>query len=170
MKTRSFTSVCAALCCALAVALPVKTAAAIDDQQFNEFKDLVTKLGQKIDKQDQRIDQLEKTHAQDGQVHAQDQKIHEQDQQKTQALEQKLGETQRTVADVQQRAAVGGPVEPLPRMPLEEATVNHNFSILGDAEFQYAKASGQHGSFLFAYFAPVCLYLCADHGLFEARV
>src|SRR5258708_8573544 len=168
MKTRSFTSVCAALCCALAVALPVKTAAAIDDQQFNELKDVVTKLGQKIDKQDQRIDQLEKTHAQDGQVHAQDQKIHEQDQQKIQALEEKLGETERTVADVQQKAAMAAPVEPLARMPLEEATVNHNFSILGDAEVQYAKTSGQHGTFLFADFAPVFLYRGGDKVLFEA--
>ena len=155
MKTRSFALGCAALCCALAVALPLRTAAAVDDEQFKELKDLVNKLGQKIDKQDQRIDQLEKTHAQDGQVHAQDQKVHEQDQQKIQELEQKLGETQRTVADVQQKAAMAAPVEPLPRMPLEEATVNHNFSILGDAEVQYAKTSGQHGTFLFADFAPV---------------
>src|SRR5438477_7233858 len=119
MKTRSFALGCAALCCALAVVLPVRTtAAAIDDQQFNELKDLVTKLGQKIDKQDQRIDQLEKTHAQDGQVHTQDQKTHEQDQQKIKELEQKLGETRRTVAEVQQKAAAAGPVEPLPRMPL----------------------------------------------------
>src|SRR5207244_2624920 len=132
------------------------------------LKDLVNKLGQKIDKQDQRIDQLEKTHAQDGQVHAQDQKIHEQDQQKIQELEQKLGETQRTVADVQQKAAMAAPVEPLPRMPLEEATVNHNFSILGDAEVQYAKTSAQHGTFLFADFAPVFLYRGGEKVLFEA--
>src|SRR5438477_3829096 len=169
MKTRSFALGCAALCCALAVVLPVRTtAAAIDDQQFNELKDLVTKLGQKIDKQDQRIDQLEKTHAQDGQVYAQDQKTHEQDQQKIKELQQKLGETQRTVAEVQQKAAAAGPVEPLPRMPLDEATVNHNFSILGDAEVQYAKGSGQHGSFLFADFAPVFLYRGGEKVLFEA--
>ncbi len=168
IKTRSFALRCAALCCAFAVALPLRTAAAVDDEQFKELKDLVNKLGQKIDKQDQRIDQLEKTHAQDGQVHAQDQKIHEQDQQKIQELQQKVGETQRTVAEVQQKAAMAAPVEPLPRMPLEEATVNHNFSILGDAEVQYAKTSGQHGTFLFADFAPVFLYRGGDKVLFEA--
>jgi hypothetical protein len=168
MKIRSFALGCAAACCALVMALPVRTAAAIDDQQFNELKDLVTKQGHKIEKQDQRIDQLEKTHAQDGQVHAQDQKIHEQDQQKIQELEQKVGETQRTVADVQQKAAMAAPVEPLPRVPLDEATVNHNFSILGDAEFQYAKTSGQHGAFLFADFAPVFLYRGGEKVLFEA--
>src|SRR3989442_13512270 len=58
--------------------------------------------------------------------------------------------------------------EPLPRMPLEEATVNHNFSILGDAEVQYAKTSGQHGTFLFADFAPVFLYRGGENVLFEA--
>src|SRR5438309_4025010 len=168
MKTRSFALGCACICCALVVPLPVRTVAAIDDQQFNELKGLVTNLGQKIEKQDQRIEQLEKTHAQDAQVHAQDQKTHEQDQQKIQELEQKLGETHRTVADVQQKAAMAAPVEPLPRMPLEEATVNHNFSMLGDAEVQYAKTSGQHGTFLFADFAPIFLYRGGEKVLFEA--
>src|SRR5260221_9164025 len=161
MKTRFFALGCAAAWCALMVTAPVATPAAIDDQQFNELKAVVTKLGQQIEKQDQRIDQLEKTHAQDGQVHAQDQ-------QKIQSLEQKLGQTQQTVADVQQRAAMAAPVEPMPRMPLDEATVNHNFSILGDAEFQYAKTSGEHGSFLFADFAPVFLYRGGEKVLFEA--
>jgi len=170
MKTRSFALGCAAVCCALAVALPIRTVAAIDDQQFKELKDLVTNLGQKIEKQDQRIEQLEKTHTQDAQVHAQDQKAHEQDQQKIQELEQKLGETQRTVSDAQQQTAMAGPVEPLPRMPLEEATVNHNFSILGDAEVQFAKTSGQHGTFLFADFAPIFLYRGGENVLFEAGV
>ncbi len=150
------------------MALPVRTTAAVDDQQFKDLTDLVSKLGQKLEKQDQRIEQLEKAHTQDGQVHTQDQKLHEQDQQKIQQLEQKVGETQRTVVDVQQKTAVGGPVEPLPRMPLDEATVNHNFSILGDAEVQYVKASGKHGSFLFADFAPVFLYRGGEKVLFEA--
>src|SRR6266446_3431648 len=168
MKTRFYALRCAAAGCALVMALPLGTAAATDDQQFNELKDLLNKLSQKVEKQDQRIDQLEKTHAQDAQAHAQDQKTHEQDQQKIQELEQKLGDTQRTVTDVQQKAAMAAPVEPLPRMPLDEATVNHNFSILGDAEVQFAKTSGQHASFLFADFAPIFLYRGGDRVLFEA--
>jgi hypothetical protein len=68
----------------------------------------------------------------------------------------------------QRAAAAAAPVEPIPRMPLEEATVNHNFSILGDAEFQFAKTSGQHGTFLFADFAPVFLYRGGEKVLFEA--
>src|SRR5439155_26534106 len=156
MKTRSFALGCACVCCALAVPLPVGTAAAIDDQRFNELKELVTKLGQKIEKQDQRIEQLEKTHAQDAQVHAQDQKTHEQDQRKIQELQQKLGETQQAVSNVQ-TPAIAVPVEPLPRVPLDEATVNHNFSILGDAEFQYVKTSGHHGTFVCADVALIVL-------------
>lgn len=172
MKTRSVAVGCVAVCSALTFALPSGRAAAIDDQRFNELKDLVTKLSQKVEKQDQRIDELEKTHAQDAQAHAQDQKTHQQDQQKIQQLEQKLGDTQRTVADVQlhsaTHAAVVGSPEPIPRMPLDEATVNHNFSILGDAEVQYAKTSGEHGAFLFADFAPIFLYRGGDRVLFEA--
>src|SRR5260370_37178892 len=132
MKTLSLALGCAAACCALFMDLPIATAAAIDEQQFNELKDLVNKLGQKIDKQDQRIEQMEKTHAQDAQVHAQDQKRHEQDQQKIQELEKKLGETQQTVADVQQKAtaAAAALVEPTPRRRLDRGTVVHNVSVL----------------------------------------
>lgn len=175
MKSHSFGLGCAA-CCVLVMTLPIRTAAAIDDQQFNELKDLVNKLGQKTEKQDQRIDQLEKTHEQDAQVHALDQQIHTEDQKKIQELEQKVGDVQRTEADVQLHKAVhkavheamATPAEPMPRMPLEEATVNHNFSILGDAEVQYAKTSGQHGTFVFADFAPIFLYRGGEKVLFEA--
>jgi hypothetical protein len=168
MKIRSFALGCAASF-ALIVALPIATAATVDDQQFNELKDLVNKLGQKVEKQDHRIEQLEKTHEQDALAHEQDQKLHETDQQKIQDLEKKLRETQQSVADVQQKAAaMAVPVEPLPRMPLDEATVNHNFSILGDAEFQFAKTSGQNGTFLFADFAPIFLYRGGENVLFEA--
>jgi len=172
MKTHSFVPGCAALWCAVALGLAGGTAAAADDQQLSELKDLLIKLSQKVDKQDQRIEQLENARAQDAQVHTQDQKTHEQDQQKIQELQQKLQETQRTVSDVQlhsaMHSAMAAPTEPLPRVPLDEGTVNHNFSILGDAEFQYAQASGQHGAFLLADFAPIFLYRGGDKVLFEA--
>jgi len=168
MKTRSFASGCAAACCALALALPGRTAAGIDDQHFNELKDLINKLSQKVEKQDQRIEQLEKAHAQDALVHAQDQKTHEQDQQKINELQQKLDDTQRTVTDVQQKAALAMPAEPLPRVPLDEGTVNRNFSILGDAEVQFAKTSGENGAFVLADFAPIFLYRGGEKVLFEA--
>jgi hypothetical protein len=155
--------------CAFLLSQSAGAAAAVDDQQFNELKNVLTNLVQKVEKQDQRIDQLEKAHTQDAQTHVQDQKTHEQDQQKIQELEQKLGQTQRSVADVQQQtAAAVAAAEPPPRAPIDEATVNHNFLILGDAEFQYAKAAGQHGAFVLADFAPIFLYRGGENLLFEA--
>jgi hypothetical protein len=53
-------------------------------------------------------------------------------------------------------------------VPLDEATVNHSFQILGDAEFQYAKADHQHGGFAQTDFAPIFLYRAGDNLLFEA--
>jgi hypothetical protein len=51
---------------------------------------------------------------------------------------------------------------------LDEATVNHNFMMLGDAEFQFVKTEGQNGAFLLADFAPIFLYRAGDNILFEA--
>jgi hypothetical protein len=152
----------------LALALPGRATAAVDDSQFNELKEMLTKLGQKVEQQDQRIEQLEKAHSQDAQVHTLDQKTHDQDQQKIKELEQKLGETQQTVSNVQQNATMAVAPEPLPRVPLDEGTVNHNFSILGDAEVQFAKTSGQNGAFVMADFAPIFLYRGGEKVLFEA--
>ena len=44
----------------------------------------------------------------------------------------------------------------------------HSFSIVGDAEFQFAKISHQHGAFLLADFAPIFLFRGGDKILFEA--
>jgi hypothetical protein len=161
MKTPSFPLRCATICSAVLFLLPLATIGAVDDQQFNELKELINKLAQKVEKQDQRIEQLEKTHAQDAQAHDQDQK-------KIQELEQKLGETQQTVSNVQQTAASVVPAEPGPRMPLDEASVNHNFLIVGDAEVQYGRTAGQHASFELADFAPIFLYRAGNDVLFEA--
>lgn len=168
MKTRSFALQWAAAGCALIVALPGQSAAAIDEQQFNELKEQLGRLSQKVEQQGQRIEELEKAHTRDSTTHEQDQKTHEQDRQKILDLQQKLDNTQRTVSEVQQKAAMAAPAEPLPRVPLDEGTVNHNFSILGDAEFQYAKTSGQNGTFLLADFAPIFLYRGGENILFEA--
>jgi len=44
----------------------------------------------------------------------------------------------------------------------------HNFSIVGDAEFQFAKISHQHGAFELADFAPIFLFRGGEKVLFEA--
>jgi hypothetical protein len=51
---------------------------------------------------------------------------------------------------------------------MDEATVNHNFQILGDAEVQYVNSDHQNGSFALADFAPVFLYRGGENILFEA--
>ena len=90
------------------------------------------------------------------------------DQQTIQKLQQQLEATQQTAADAEQKSVAASQTQPLPRVPIDEATVNHNFQILGDAEFQYDKTSGQNGSFLLADFAPIFLYRGGDNVLFEA--
>ena len=77
-----------------------------------------------------------------------------------------MADTARTAADAEEKSAAAA--QPLPRVPIDEATVNHNFQILGDAEVQFAKATGQNGSFYLADFAPIFLYRGGDNILFEA--
>jgi len=98
------------------------------------------------------------------------QQLHEQDVQQLKELQAKLSETQQTAADAEQKstAAAQAQAQPVARGPIDEATVNRNFQILGDAEFQYANADHQHGSFLLADFAPIFLYRGGDNILFEA--
>jgi hypothetical protein len=133
--------------CAMGVMLPPHVSAAVSDADFNALKDLVQQMNGKLQS-------LEQTNMLD--------------QQTIRQLQQQLGETQQTAADAEQKSIAASQAQPLPRVPLDEATVNHNFQILGDAEFQYAKTSGQNGSFLLADFAPIFLYRAGDNILFEA--
>src|SRR5215469_16433161 len=77
------------------------------------------------------------------------QQIHAQDVQKIQALEDKLSRTQQTAEDAVQKsiAVAQTQAQPPPRPPIDEATVNHNFQIVGDAEFRYSKIDNQYGAF-----------------------
>jgi hypothetical protein len=137
----------AAAGCALGVALPTRVVAEVSDADFNALKDLVQQMNGKL----QALEQTNQL-----------------DQQTIHALQQELTDTQRTAADAQQKSVAAAETQPVPRTPIDEATVNHNFQILGDAEFQYDKADGQHGSFLLADFAPIFLYRGGDNVLFEA--
>ena len=88
--------------------------------------------------------------------------------QQIQQLQEKLAETQQIATNAEQKSIEAAQTQPLPRQPIDEATVNHNFMILGDAEVQYVKAAGQHGAFVLADFAPIFLYRAGDNILFEA--
>ena len=137
----------AAASCALGVTIPAPVAAAVSDADFNALKDLVQQMNGKL-----------QSLAQTNQL----------DQQVIQQLKQQLGETQQTAADAEQKSAAAVSAQAMPRVPLDEATVNHNFQILGDAEFQYAKGDGVNGAFMLADFAPIFLYRGGDNILFEA--
>ncbi len=67
--------------------------------------------------------------------------MHAQDQEKIKELEAKVDKSQQTADDAEQKslAAAQTQSQPVPRVPIDEATVNHNFQILGDAEFQYVQ-------------------------------
>lgn len=123
---------------ALCLGLPSPAKAEVSEAEFNALKSVVQQLSEQVQGLRQTNVLAEQTHRQD--------------MQQLQQLQAKLSETQ----------------QPQPRVPIDEATVNHNFQILGDAEFQYARADKQNGSFLQADFAPIFLYRGGDNILFEA--
>src|SRR6202158_5118934 len=100
--------------CMLAMALPQRATAAVDDNDFNALKDLVIKQGQ-------RIDQLEKAHEQDQQALEQTKKLHQQDQQQIQELKQQAGETQKTASDAIAKADAAAAA----KVPGPNATQKH---------------------------------------------
>lgn len=139
---------------AMGMAFPPRASAQVSESAFNALKQMVEKLSEQVQGLQQTNIIKEQTH--------------QKDMQQLQQLQEKLAETQRTAADAEQKSIAAAQPQPLPRVPLDEATVNHNFQILGDAEFQYAKTEGQHGAFMLADFAPIFLYRGGDNILFEA--
>ncbi len=135
-------------------AFPPQVSAEVSDADFNALKQAVLKLGEQV----QNLQQTNSIA----------QQVHEQDVQQLQALQTKLAETQQIATNTEQKVIEAAQTQPLPKQPLDEATVNHNFMMLGDAEFQYAKVAGQHGAFALADFAPIFLYRAGDNVLFEA--
>lgn len=141
--------------CAVAIALvPGARAAEVSEEDFKALKEEVRKLTEKMDR-------MEK-------VHETDEQIKQKDQEQIKQLQDKLGETQTTAADAARRAEAATQTQPIYRVPDDSGSVNKNFMILGDAEVQYAKFPGGHGTFLFADFAPIFLYRAGDRILFEA--
>lgn len=133
----------------------------VSDAQFNALKELVRKQGEQMQKLEDQMQKLEQSRAADEQTHQKDlEQIRE--------LQKRLGTNQQSAGNGQKEVIATVETQPIPRAIIDEATVNHNFIIVGDAEFQYAKASGQNGAFLLADFAPIFLYRGGDNILFEA--
>lgn len=168
MKTRRMTIGLVAAICAMWTALPPRAIAqateaaqapqttTVSPSDFQKLQDTVQKLSDQV----QKLEQANTTQ----------QQTHQDDIQQIKQLQDKLDQTQQTAQDAEKKstAAAQAQAQPLPQVPLDEATVNHNFQILGDAEFQYAKADHQHGAFLQSDFAPIFLYRAGDNILFEA--
>src|SRR5450432_183422 len=149
MKTCRWLSGLLAAGCAVGLMFPMPAAAAVSDADFNALKDMVQQMNQKLQS-------LEQTN--------------QMDQQTIQQLQQQLGDTKKTADDAEQKsiAAAQAQTAPVPHMPIDETTVNHNFQMLGDAKIQYTKTKGKNGTFLGAVFAPFSLYGAVENFLFEA--
>jgi TolA-binding protein len=154
METRRWIYGLMAAICVLGIALPPRAAAQVSLVDFNALKEAVQKLTEQV----QGLQQTNVLREQ----------IHEKDVQKIQQLEEKVAETQQIATNAEQKSLEAAQAQPPQRQPIDEATVNHNFMILGDAEIQYAKSAGQHGAFVQADFAPIFLYRGGDNILFEA--
>ena len=62
-------------------------------------------------------------------------------------LQQKVAETQKTADDAEQKSVAASQTQPLPRVPIDKASVNHNFQILGDAGMRYVRLPASTGRF-----------------------
>ena len=142
--------------CVLATTFTAR--AQVSTQDFNSLKATVLELSQ-------QVKSLNESNAAAS-------RMHELDQAELKDLRTQLKSTQQQAEDAEQKStaasqAQAAPAE-MPRVPLDEATVNHNFQILGDAEFQYVNTDHQNGGFQLADFAPIFLYRGGDNILFEA--
>ncbi len=141
--------------CAIGIALvPEVRGAEVSEEDFKALKQDVKQLMEKVNK-------LEK-------LHETDEQTKQKDQEQIKQLQDKLGEAQTTATEAARKADVAAQAQPIYRVPDDSGSVNKNFMILGDAEVQYAKFPGQHGTFLFSDFAPIFLYRAGDRILFEA--
>jgi hypothetical protein len=156
----------AAMACAMASLLVPQAFAQSTDQasaqqttvsaaDFQKLQDAVAKLSQQV----QQLQQANSTQ----------QQTHQEDLDQIKRLQDQVDQTQQTAQDAEKKStAVAQSQEQGIQAPLDEATVNHNFQMLGDAEFQYIKSDNQHGTFYQADFAPIFLYRAGDNILFEA--
>lgn len=148
----------------MGIALPPRAVAEVSDEEFNKLKAVVEQLSQKVEG-------LQQTH--------------EDDQQTIQRLQSRIGETEKTAANAQEKAeraartppqVAEGPgdfkqkVEAAVPPIAAGALATHDFMIVGDAEVQYGKVHGEHGTFALADFAPIFLFRAADNILFEVGV
>lgn len=164
MKTHSLILAAFATGCAVMIGFP-RSAAAITDDEFHA-------LQQQMQQQAQQIQDLQKAHDQDQQEIQQLKEQVSTNEAATSETQQKLEDTQKKVEETRQTAAAAqeaaSKLQSIRPVASEGILATHNFTLAGDAEVQYAKTDGQHGSFAFADYAPIFLYRANDNILFEA--
>jgi hypothetical protein len=153
MKKRSLLYTLLAASCAIGTALPRQAFAEVSDQDFNEVKNMLQELSEKVKKLEQ--------------AHDQDQQLHRQDQQKIQELQQDLGQTKELATNAVQKAEAAAQA-PAAQSLAAGPSATHQFQVVGDAETIFGHVSGQHSAFAFADFAPIFLFRANDNILFEA--
>lgn len=154
IKSRHFMLGLVAAGCAMGMIMPPSVSAEVSDADFSALKQQVQKLSQEV----QSLQQTNTVQ----------QQTHQKDLEQLQQLKQKLAATQQMTTNVQQQIIAAAQTQPVPRQPIDEASVNHNFMIVGDAEAQYVHTKGQNGAFLLADFAPIFLYRAGNNILFQA--
>ncbi len=154
MKTKSAIWGLVAAGCSLSVMQPFDALSEVSDADFNALKETVRELSA-------QVQALRQTN-----ILAQ--QAHELDQEQIRQLQAQLAETGETATNALQKSVAAAQIQPLPRQPIDEATVNHNFMVLGDAEFKYVRANGYNATFMQSDFAPIFLYRGGDNILFEA--
>lgn len=150
MKIRSFLLSAAAGGCAMGAALPQIASATVSDESFNALSDMVNK-------QAQMLDELKKAR--------------EQDQQKIQQLQEQLGQAQQLATNAVEKAEAASQASQGPAIytaPTPATSATHNFMLVGDAEVEFSKSSGQNPTFALADFAPIFLFRGNDDTLIEA--
>jgi hypothetical protein len=142
-----------------ALTIGCASALAVSDEDFQ-------KMQQQMQQQSQQIQDL--------------QKAHQEDQQEIQQLKEQQGITQKTTTETQQKAEAAQKKAEEAQQTATSAEASakapvatgpdalQNFTIVGDAEFQFAKTEGQHSAFVLADFAPIFLFRATDKVLFEA--
>lgn len=131
--------------CILGASAPRSARAEVSDEEFSALKKTVEALS--------------------GQVRDL-QSTHEEDQAKIRKLQRRSVESVKSTSDPKQTLAPSAP-ETL-SATAAGALASHSFSIVGDAEVQYAKVAHQHGTFALADFAPIFLFRAGENVLFEA--
>jgi gas vesicle protein len=135
-----------------------RQAMAVTDEEFRAMQQEIQDL--KKDRQEDK-QEIQKLKDQLGAT----QKTTDETQKKVEETQKKVEETQQTAAAAADAAAK---IQPIHAVPSEGILATHNFSIVGDAEVQFAKTEGQHSSFMLADFAPIFLFRASDNVLLEA--